>query len=86
MILIPDPLVYSAMFYLSFIGLVCSRRRIVIDPAYFLLFIPQGIMYLLFDLIHVPSIDRTAYVRFSLFLIPFAFSVVMSLYYGRSFK
>jgi hypothetical protein len=86
MILIPDPLVYSAMFYLSFIGLICSRRRIVIDPAYFLLFIPQGIMYLLFDVIHVPPIDRAAYVRLSLFLIPFCLSSVMSVYYMRSFK
>ena len=81
--LIPDSLVYSAMFYLSFIGIWCSRKHIYIDPAYFLLFIPQAIMYLLFDLLNIPVIDRSAYVRMSLFLIPFAFSCVLTVAYWR---
>lgn len=81
--LIPDALVYGSMFYLSFMGVWCSRRRILIDPAYFLLFVPQAIMYLLFDILKVPAIDRAAYVRMSLFLIPFAFSCVLTVYYWR---
>lgn len=81
--LIPDFLVYSAMFYLSFIGIWCSRRGIFIDPAYFILFIPQAVMYVMFDMLSVPAADRAAYVRMSLFLIPFAFSCVLTVYYWR---
>lgn len=81
--LIPDALVYGSMFYLSFMGVWCSRRRILINPAYFLLFVPQAIMYLLFDLLHIPTVDRAAYVRLSLFLIPFSFSCVLTVAYWR---
>ena len=81
--LIPDSLVYGSMFFLSFMGVWCSRKHILIDPAYFLLFIPQGVMYLLFDLLHISAVDRSAYVRLSLFLIPFAFSCVLTVAYWR---
>lgn len=79
--LIPDYLVYGSMFYLSFMGVWCSRKKVFIDSAHFLLFFPQAVMYLLFDLLKIPPLDRAAYVRLSLFLIPFAFSAVLTLKY-----
>ena len=84
--LIPDFMVYAAMFYLSFIGVWCSRHRILIDPSYFLLFIPQGIMYLVFDIFKISPLERAAVVRLSLFLIPFAFSCIMTIAYAKSVK
>lgn len=84
--LIPDYLVYSAMFYLSFMGVLCSRRKIFIDSAHFLLFVPQAVMYLLFDMLKISPIDRAAYVRLSLFLIPLAFSLVLTVKYWSRYE
>lgn len=86
MILIPDFLVYSAMFYLSFMGVWCSRLKIYIDPAYFLLFLPQAIMYLTFDFMDIPIPERGAFVRLSLFIIPLCFAAVLTSAYWRMKK
>ena len=84
--LIPDYFVYGSMFYLSFMGVWCSRRKIFIDSAHFLLFVPQAVMYLLFDMLEISPIDRAAYVRLSLFLIPLAFSIVLTIKYWSRYE
>lgn len=84
--LIPDYFVYGMMLWLSAVGVLCSRRKIFLDPMYFLLFIPQAVMYLLFDVFSIPVSVRAPYVRLSLALIPACFAVVLSVHYWRAHK
>lgn len=86
LMLIPDYWVYAAMFYLSFMGVVCSRRRIYLDPIHFLLFIPQGLMYVFFDIFSVPVVVRAPYVRLSLALVPALFAAILTLSYWRNLR
>lgn len=84
MALLPEFVVYTAMFYLSFMGILCSRRRIFLDPIYFLLFIPQAVLYIYFDIFDIPIAVRAPMVRMSLFIIPACFSILLTLQYWRS--
>lgn len=86
MFLIPDFLVWFSMFNLSFWGVFCSRQHILIDPLYFTLFIPQGIMYLLFDVLNTPIDIRAQFVRFSLFIVPSLFSIILTVAYWRKLR
>lgn len=81
--LIPDYLVYASMFYLSFMGVWCSRQSILLDPLNFVIFIPQGIMYVIFDMIDFPPALRAPYARLSLFLIPAVLSLTLTFQYWR---
>lgn len=83
MILIPDYLVYGMMIWLSVMGVICSRNKIYLDPIYFLLFLPQAIMYVLFDVFSVPVSVRAPYVRLSLALVPACFAIILSWFYWR---
>lgn len=84
--LIPDYFVYAAMFYLSIMGIVCSRHKIYLDPIHFLLFVPQALMYVFFDVFNIPVIVRAPYVRLSLSMIPACFAIILSYSYWRNFR
>lgn len=86
MFLIPDWLVWSSMFYLSFTAIVTSRHGVLLDPIYFIIFIPQGIMYLVFDLIDLPVFERAMWVRVSLFIVPLCFALILNLKYWKKIR
>ena len=82
--LIPDWLVYVSMMYAALMGWLCSRKGIWFDPIFFLFFIPQAFMYILFDFFDIPVLSRAPFVRLSLFIIPAILTGILTWQYRKA--
>ena len=84
--LIPGVFIAIVMVHLAIMGVLCHRAGIMFDPQYFLLFVPQAIMFGLFSIVDLPLEMRGFWVRVSAVLVPACLDVLLVMAYRRRRK
>ena len=83
---IPGWLIALVMLHLAYMGHVGTHVKLNFDPIYFILFIPQALMFLLFSIMDLPLEIRGFWVRVSAILVPACLDAILIIQYLRRRK